>query len=239
MPDTAVVAALAIVFASTFARAAIGFGDALIAMPLLAMVFGVRTATPLVALVSVAISVAMLARIWREVDLRAAWRLVLSTMVGIPIGLYLLKAAPEGVVKSILGAVLVVYGVTNLVWTRFPTLKSEGSSWAFGLVAGVLGGAYNTNGPPVVIYGTLRQWPPARFRATLQGYFLPTGIAVAVGHGLAGLWTKEVLTLYLYSAPAMLFAMLLGGALHRRVNARRFNQAVSLFLVLMGILLFF
>ena len=41
----------------------------------------------------------------------------------------------------------------------------------FGFFAGILGGAYNTNGPPVVIYGSLRKWSPATFRATLQGYF--------------------------------------------------------------------
>jgi hypothetical protein len=29
------------------------------------------------------------------------------------------------------------------------------------------------NGPPLVIYGALRRWTPERFRATLQGYFLP------------------------------------------------------------------
>jgi hypothetical protein len=43
------------------------------------------------------------------------------------------------------------------------------------------------SGPlPLVVYGSLRGWPPERFRATLQGYFLPASLL-----GLAGpaLWT--------------------------------------------------
>ena len=38
---------LVILFLSTFVRSALGFGDALIAMPLLAMVVGMHVATPL------------------------------------------------------------------------------------------------------------------------------------------------------------------------------------------------
>ncbi len=50
MDATALV--LVVLFCSTFIRATFGFGDALVAMPLLAMVVGLKTATPLVALVA-------------------------------------------------------------------------------------------------------------------------------------------------------------------------------------------
>jgi len=45
-----------------------------------------------------------------------------------------------------------------------------------------IGGAYGMNGPPLVAYGSLRRWtPPERFRATLQGYFLPARAADLIG----------------------------------------------------------
>jgi hypothetical protein len=57
------------------------------------------------------------------------------------------------------------------------------------------------NGPPLVIYGTLRQWSPEQFRATRQGYFLPAGLLGVGGFWLAGLWTPAVTRDYLWSLP--------------------------------------
>jgi uncharacterized protein len=142
-------------------------------MPLLAVIVGMQTATPLVALVASTIAFTILLRSWRQVDMGAAWRLIVSTIVGIPIGLFFLKSAPERIAEIVLGVVLVGFGLYNLFTLQLPTLKSERWSYLFGFLAGVLGGAYNTNGPPVVIYGVLQKWDPKRFWATLQGLSWP------------------------------------------------------------------
>lgn len=228
---------LIVIFAATFIRAAMGFGDALIAMPLLALITGMQIATPLVALCATTIAIIMLVRIWRQVSLKAAWRLIVSTLAGIPVGLFFLKNAPEGLIKGILGLVLIVFGLYNLIVPRFPTLKSDGPAYLFGFVAGILGGAYNTNGPPIVIFGILRRWPPKRFRATLQGYFLPSGLMITAGHALAGLWAPPVLKLYVMGLPVILLAIFLGIKAANRVSGRHFEGLVHLFLVAMGIML--
>jgi uncharacterized membrane protein YfcA len=233
-----VVAVLSVVFLGAFARSALGFGDALIAMPLLALMVGMQTATPLVALASSTIAATILLGAWRRVELQVVWRLILSTLVGIPIGLFFLKVAPEGVVKAVLGVVLVAFGLYSLIRPNLPTLGSEKLSYVFGFVAGILGGAYNTNGPPVVVYGALRDWSPESFRATLQGYFFPTGLVVLMSHGLAGLWTPRVTRLYVCALPVIVIAVLLGGRVNRMVSSGQFNRIVYGFLILVGALLF-
>jgi len=229
---------IAIIFLSTFTRSALGFGDALIAMPLLAMVVGITTATPLVAMAASTISIMILSRAWRDVNFKAAWRLVLSSLVGIPIGLYFLKTAPESIVKAVLGIVLIGFGLYNLVAPKLPHLRNEKLSYLFGFGAGILGGAYNANGPLVVVYSALRRWSPENFRATLQGYFLPTGFTVLISHGLAGLWTPTVLRLYLYALPVIVVGVIVGEIVNRKFSVERFYNIVYVVLVLMGILLF-
>ncbi|HVF56170.1 MAG TPA: sulfite exporter TauE/SafE family protein [Pyrinomonadaceae bacterium] len=233
---TTVLLALVILFVSTFIRSALGFGDALLAMPLLAMLVGVRTATPLVALVASTITLVILAGNWRGVDFKSAWRLIASSIVGIPLGLWLLKAAPEFYVKAVLGVLLVIYGLYNLFAPELPAVKSERLAYVFGFVSGVLGGAYNTNGPPIVIYGTLRRWPPAHFRATLQGSFALTGLIILAGHGAAGLWTAGVAWLYVYSFPAVMLGIAVGAKLNRRIPRETFSRVVYVFLVVIGAL---
>ncbi|MCB0293434.1 MAG: sulfite exporter TauE/SafE family protein, partial [Calditrichaeota bacterium] len=86
-------------------------------------------------------------------------------------------------------------------------------------------------------YGRLRGWAPEDFRATLQGYFLPTGLFIALGHGAAGLWTAEVLRLFLYNLPVALLAIFLGGYINRAIPPGKFDRAVHLALVFMGAML--
>ncbi|HYE15016.1 MAG TPA: sulfite exporter TauE/SafE family protein [Pyrinomonadaceae bacterium] len=233
---TTVMLAAAVLFAATFVRSAVGFGDALVAMPPLALLLGVKTATPLVAFAASTIAVVILSRQWRSVDVRSTWRLVVSSLAGIPFGLLLLKLAPEAHVKLLLGALLAAYGLYGLVSPRLPELRGERWAYAFGFAAGVLGGAYNTNGPPVVIYGALRRWPPEHFRATLQGCFLVTGLMIVVGHGAAGLWTPLVVWLYLASLPGILLAVWLGALTNRRIPRAAFGRVVYAFVAVMGAL---
>jgi uncharacterized membrane protein YfcA len=235
--STTTILVLSILFLSTFIRSALGFGDALIAMPLLALVIGIQVATPLVAMGASTIAFTILLKSWRKVEIKAAWRLVIATWIGIPLGIFFLKSAPEILVKSLLGILLMGFGAYNLFVPDLPKLLNE--KWAFvtGLIAGILGGAYNTNGPPVVIYGILRSWNPEKFRATLQGYFLPTGLAILITHGLAGMWTTEVVRLYGYSIPIIIAAVLLGEKVNLLIPQGKFDKIIYGFLVVIGFFL--
>ncbi|MCK7483845.1 MAG: sulfite exporter TauE/SafE family protein [Candidatus Moduliflexus flocculans] len=161
---------VAVIFASAFIRSAIGFGDAVVAMPLLAMVVGLKTASPLVAFMGPTISLMILAGSWRRIELRSAGRLIVASLLGIPVGIYGLARLPERPLKVVLGLLILLYGIFGLMKPK-ARISDEKPwvPWFVGWIAGVLGGAYSTNGPPVVAYGMLKGWPPEDFRATLSG----------------------------------------------------------------------
>jgi hypothetical protein len=228
---------LLIIFVSTLVRATLGFGNALLAMPLAVLLLGIATASPLVAFVSETIALLMLVGSWQHVNVKAAWRLVLASVCGIPVGVLLLRGVPEQVVTGLLGVVLIAFGLYNVLQFPLPALRWKGSAYFFGFGAGILGGAYNTNGPPIILYGMLDRWSPEQFRATLQGYFVPTGLFILAGHALGGLWTAEVLWLYAVSLPAVVLAFVLGNHLKRRIPPGRFDRVVYVALVMMGVFL--
>ncbi|HEY7427894.1 MAG TPA: sulfite exporter TauE/SafE family protein [Gemmataceae bacterium] len=228
---------VAVIFLATLIRSAFGFGEALVAVPLLALVLPVETAAPLAVLVSITVAAVILAQDWHKVHLRSASWLVFSTLLGIPLGLWLLVAVAEAVVKIILAVVIIAFSTYCLVSQRRLELKGDGLAWFFGFLAGVLGGAYGMNGPPLVIYGALRRWKPEHFRATLQGYFLPASAVGMVGYWLTGLWGAEVTHYYLLSLPAALAAVFLGRAVNRRLDGRRFLRYVHIGLIVIGVVL--
>jgi uncharacterized membrane protein YfcA len=113
-------------------------------------------------------------------------------------------------------------------------LKTNRSAVLFGLVAGMLGGAYNTNGPPIIIYGTLRRWSSEHFRDTLQGVLLPINIAIIIGHAGAGLWTSEVWILFLWSLPLVVLAIWGGNKLNKLIPPDKFTKYVYILLLIIG-----
>jgi hypothetical protein len=225
---------VAVLFGATLLRSALGFGEALIAVPLLSFVMPVKVAAPVAVLVSITVAAVVVAQDWRHVHFRSALHLVLSTLIGIPLGLLLLRTVSEPVVKGVLGLVVVAFAVSALRSRGTHRLTDDRFAWLFGVSAGVLGGAYGMNGPPLVMYGALRRWTPEHFRATLQGYFLPASLVGMAGYWAAGLWTAGVNRYFLLSLPTALLAIALGRAINRRIDPHRFLVYVHAGLIVSG-----
>ena len=98
-------------------------------------------------------------------------------------------------------------------------------------------GASWANGPPLVVYGSLRRWSPEHFRATLQAYFLPASLLGLCGYWLAGLMVPTVTRYYLLSLPPALVAIMLGRVANRRLTARSFVLYVHVGLLAVGMVL--
>jgi len=229
---------LTVIFLTTLIRSTLGFGNALLAMPLLTLLIGVRQASPIVALLGLVISVLMLLQGWQSVRWREILALLLASLPGIVLGLLLLTAVPERFVKWILGVVLVGFGLYSLLGIQLPVIKSGWLAVPLGFLAGVLGGAYNTNGPPIIIYGIFRGWEKDQFRVSLQGFFLISNLLIVAGHGLAGLWTGPVLVIFLEGILPAAAAVYLGARIASKIPQKRFDRLVYGFLILMGLALF-
>ncbi|MEO2018523.1 MAG: sulfite exporter TauE/SafE family protein [Fuerstiella sp.] len=215
-------------------RGAFGFGDALLAMPLLALIVPPTTAAPTVALAALLISVVILVREWRHIEFASTAVLTVSGLVAIPFGVQFLQSGDDRIVKAILGIVVAGFAVWSL-WRpdRF-SLKTDRTAPLFGILAGLLGGAYNTSGPPLVIYGTLRRWTPQQFRASLQGYCLLASVWTLTWHRAEGLLTQGILHQFAIAAPFIVLATVIGQRLTRDVAAERFIRWIFVALVLVG-----
>jgi uncharacterized membrane protein YfcA len=165
---------------------------------------------------------------WRHIHLRSAGWLVLSTLFGLPLGLLLLTSSPEYLVKAGLGGLILLFALFCLCGNLNFKLHNDSRKWllACGFLAGILGGSYGMNGPPLVIYGSLRNWTAQHFRATLQAYFLPASVFGMIGYLSAGLWTRAVTHDYLLCLPALLPAVLLGRAINHRLSAAAFSRYI-------------
>lgn len=228
---------VAIVFVAALVHSTLGFGTALVAMPMLVTILDVEVATPLVGLTMLTTIALLLVRAWRDLDVRAAMHLLAASIFGIPIGLLILRIAPHGLFKTGLGFLLIAVGLYNLRSSVLPRLEHIGWTHLFGFLSGVLGSAYNVNAAPVAVYGILKRWPPEGFRATLQGYFFPSTLLIVGSHAMAGLWTEDVFGFYLPAVPAIILAVVCGRIIGARIPVDRFQRVLYAALTAFGTLL--
>jgi uncharacterized protein len=227
---------LAVIFVATLIRSTFGFGEALIAVPLLALRLPVTIAAPLAVLVSTVTAGVVVVQDWRHVQFRSALGLVLSALPGIPLGVFLLASGNERVIKSILGLLIIGFSIYSLTASRARHLTEDHKGWMLGcgFLSGVLGGSYGMNGPPLAIYGALRRWSPQHFRATLQGYFLPASLAGLIGYAALGLWSWPLTRYFLFSLPVVAAAIVLGRVINQRMRGAGFFRFVYAGLIAVG-----
>jgi len=234
--NTLIIHILVVIFIATIFRSAFGFGESLVAVPLLALWIPLNIAVPLSVLVSITIAGVVVIQDWKKIHFRSAGGLILYTLIGIPLGVLLLLYVDERIIKAVLGAIIVIFSIYLLMGKQLKELKTDSTTWLFGcgLFAGILGGAYGLNGPPLVIYGAKRRWSAQHFRATLQGYFLVASIVGMIGYWFTGLLVQAVIHYYLLSLPVLLPAVFIGRAINHRLHGDKFFKYVYFVLLAIG-----
>lgn len=230
---------LGTIFIATLVRSTFGFGESLVAVPLLIFFIPIEIAVPLSVLISIFVAAIVVVQDRKKIHFNSAkWLLAFATL-GIPIGLFLLVYVNEVIVKSILGVLIILYAGYSLLSKRSFKLETDNKIWLFvcGFLSGILGGAYGLNGPPVVVYGNLRNWNATHFRATLQAYFLPASTFGMIGYWSQGLWTSTVTYYFLISIPVTIPAIFLGRYLNGQLKGDTFLKYVYVGIIGVGVML--
>jgi uncharacterized membrane protein YfcA len=155
------------------------------------------------------------------------------------LGFTVKKRVDEEIVLTILGIVITGYALYSLLEVKLPQMKHPSWAYGSGFFAGLLGGAYNTAGPPVIIYGNCRGWLPAEFKGNLQSFFLVGTLFVVAAHALSGNLTEVVWVDFLWVLPAIGLGFVAGTWLDRYLNPELFRKVVLVLLILMGLRLIF
>ncbi len=223
------IATFVIVATAAAAQAVTGFGFALLAVPLLALVMPVNTAVVVGSIASLAMSVVTATLDRAHVQWRTATVIVAVAVVAMPLGLYLLVALPASALTALVGVAVLVS--TFLVWRRPALPEGRGTLTSIGLLVGVLTTATGTNGPPLVAAFQSLGYGKEAFRATIAAVFVGCGIVsigfFAYGHEL----TAAAVQACLIGIPGGFIGWWAGDHLFRRLDTPTFRVVVLVALV--------
>ncbi len=159
--------ALALVCAG-FVQGMPGFGFGLVSMSLMPLVIGVKQAAAISTVFSFLATVATFIRHYREYNWRLGLTFLACVCVGVPIGVYFLDRASEGVLLRVLGTIMIVFAAREFLTRGEVHSIPSALTVPLGLFSGALSGAFNLGGIPTAAYAYAHPWSRGQIMAFLQ-----------------------------------------------------------------------
>ena len=209
-----------------------GFGLALISTPILLFVYEPRTVIVLTAIFSIFINTAVVWDSWHEARKRLALALFIPALLGVVVGVEVLRVIDPIYVRLGVGAIVVFSALLLVRDIRLPGADTRWGTLVAGSTSGMLSTSTGLAGPPIVLLLASRGLPKHEFRGTSALYFLPMSVAGIAVLALRGLVDASEVPLGLLLIPAAIVGKAVGTALLKRVSERAF-RAVTLGLVLL------
>jgi len=231
------VAGALVIFLASFVMGLTGFGIALVAMAFLPWVMSPVTAIVVLTIYALVFSVVVAFQLRRDLTPRALIDLLIGTIVGTPIGVWGLAALPVSAINRLIGLVLVLVVVLEFRGVMPSHLVGRWWGLATGFLAGVIGGAVGTPGPPVVVYATTQGWGPRTMKANTMAFFVANQGAILLGYWWAGLLTRETVEVAAAFALPALAGLGAGVALFGRLDPVVFRRVVFGMLLVSGLVL--
>jgi len=243
MPDAALLD-LALFLAATFAAAMVagmaGFAFGLVAAAVWLHVLSPLQTTTLIVTFGLIVQGYSVWKLRHALKPKRLWPFLLGGLLGLPLGIELLRWLPAADVRIAVGLFLVLFSLWSLAR---PALRpiSAGGRWAdggVGVLSGVLGGLTGFGGILPTIWSGLRGWPKDEQRAVFQ----PTGVAIFIGTALmlggTGSIAPDTVRLFLIGLPVLLAGSWLGLRLYGKLDEAGFRRVVLVLLLLSGVALF-
>ena len=228
-----------VIFGAYVVRGMSGFGAGLVATPLLVFMLPLTVVVPATGLVVFVLFVFLTIRDRSEVNWPEFKRLVVPTLLGVAVGLYLFSVLDNRRMMTGLGWFLIAYAGYMLAVHAMgmPQIKVS-ERWAFPL--GFAGACADTmfgggGGTLVVIYMHGRGVSKSEFRATLAVLWFVEMIARIGGYTVSGFYTPSTLMLVVLMLPFMLAGTWVGERINNRISQETFSMILAGMLALSGV----
>lgn len=216
-----------------------GFGSGLIAIAGLTLVgLDLRDAVVLVLLINIPAEIRIVTRSRRAIEWHGVFWIALGIGLGIPAGTAILALGDPSALLTVLGGVLVAIGLAFLRLERSPDRPGwRRAAMPTGLISGVLTGLFGTGGPPLIVFYRLTGATKSTFRGNLMALFLLMTVVRLPVYGITGLITVPRLVTGLAVLPSVALGAWIGQRVHVDLAEGTFRRAVSVALILIGVLL--
>ncbi len=224
-----------IILCASILQTSTGFGFSIMATPFLLLIFEPREAIQINLVLSLVISVALIAKIRKDVDTGILKRFIVGSLPGLPIGMTIFLVADAEKLKMGIGIIILI--LTILLMRHFRLKKSKQRDLLVGSVSGVMTTGIGMPGPPLLLYFSGTDTKKESLRATTLAfylfiYFVSLVVQVMFAGTSQTAWRSSAMAL-----PVVAVGLYFGQLLFHRINQKIFRLFTYAILLFTGIYL--
>jgi uncharacterized membrane protein YfcA len=225
-----------VVFAGYVAFGISGFGSTIIVVPILAQFLPFKFVVPLMVLLDLSAILMMRANKGLQArDMKEIGSMLPFILIGMVLGAYLLKSAPERYLMLALGLFVAGYALITLLRNKAVGTIAPWWRIPISLLGGAASSLFGTGGPIYAIYVSRRLHSPTVMRATMSTIISIRVVVRVIIFLFSGLLLKADIGIALIALLGfMAVGMLLGMKLHKRMKSEQVRKVVHLLLVVSG-----
>ncbi|MBO1265408.1 sulfite exporter TauE/SafE family protein [Proteiniclasticum sp. SCR006] len=241
-----IIALGAIVLMAHFLEGVTGFGCTVIALPFAIALIGVKTAVPVLTILSWILALYIVVTDRKAIVASEYFRILARVMLGLPVGVLLFASLPEEPLKVILGVFMIVIAAGGLYKAYSRRANSFDVDSKIGkrlmntmlILGGVIHGAFSSGGPFIVVYATQKLTEKSAFRATLSAIWLTLNSIIIATNMLNRSYDAEAVQTLLFMIPFLLVGVLFGNIAHKKIKESAFSKLVYSVLLVSGVFMF-
>ncbi len=223
------------VFAAGFMRGFVGFGAALIIVPVLSLVFGPKAAVAMLIVIDLPGVLQLLPVAVRHAERAIVLPITIMLVLVAPIGGFILVSVDPKIMKIAISCLVICMVVLIASGGQLRGQVKIGILLAAGALAGLVQGAAGIGGPPVVAVALARPGDPFQQRANVIGVMSAVALAAVPTLLFYGLFTWQVIKVSLVLIPIYMGAVALGSRFFATGGQKHFRLAALGVLAAVGV----
>tara|TARA_A100001015_G_scaffold297999_1_gene380167 strand:- start:2634 stop:3389 length:756 start_codon:yes stop_codon:yes gene_type:complete len=224
-----------VILLASFVRGFSGFGFSASSVSLLSFVLPPKEIVPIILLLEIIASFFMIPSIWKKINWKFVFYLLIGVSVGTPFGVKLLSILKPNMMHLIISVTVLIFASLLLKGYVNKKLNHNLSKFFVGTIAGTVNGFGTLAGLPIALYLLIIAAEPAVIRASLAALFFFTDL-----YALVLSYFNNILDIkILYRSVPLIFiiplGVFLGTKLFNESSRENYKKYVLYFLIIVSI----
>ncbi len=224
-----------VILLASFVRGFSGFGFSASSVSLLSFVLPPKEIVPIILLLEIIASFFMIPSIWKKINWKFVFYLLLGVSVGTPFGVKLLSILKPNIMHLIISVTVLIFASLLLKGYVNKKLNHNLSKFFVGTIAGTVNGFGTLAGLPIALYLLIIAAEPAVIRASLAALFFFTDLYALVLSYFSNILDIKIL----YRSVPLIFiiplGVFLGTKLFNESSRENYKKYVLYFLIIVSI----
>ena len=222
-----------IIFLSCILQGIVGFGFALISVPLSLLFFEKSTVVSAVIVISLTMNIFLIKNNPQQVDKKLVFCLFLSSLTGLFIGVKIFQIISIANLQLIAGFLAVGFSMLY-IFRRVNLPNNKILIVLAGFLSGLLNTSTSLSGPPIAILLAGLKVDKLKFKKTLAVFFLLMNIVSLILYFANKIETIKGIELGLTTIPFVLVAGYIGDKISHKISVKKFSKIVFIVIFMSG-----